>query len=107
VTGARNSRRHLAGQLAAPVNDERLLDLHDALDRLAIEGPMAARIVEARVFAALSVDEAATALGLSRATACREWTFAPRLAGNGSGREFQEIVRHFGRAARMKDIGSA
>jgi RNA polymerase sigma factor (TIGR02999 family) len=74
-------------QLAASVNDERLLDLHDALDRLAIEEPMAARIVEARVFAGLSVDEAAVALGLSRATAYREWAFArawlaTALAGN-------------------------
>jgi len=63
-------------QLAAQVNDERLLDLHDALERLAIEEPMAARMVEARVFAGLSMDEAAAALGLSRATAYREWSFA-------------------------------
>jgi RNA polymerase sigma factor (TIGR02999 family) len=56
--------------------DERLLELHDALDRLAREEPMAARVVEARVFAGLSVEEAAAALGLSRATAYREWTFA-------------------------------
>ena len=63
-------------QLAAQVNDERLLDLHNALERLAIEEPMAARMVEARVFAGLSMDEAAAALGLSRATAYREWSFA-------------------------------
>jgi len=74
-------------QLAAPVNDERLLDIHDALERLAIEEPMAARMVEARVFAGLSVDEAAVAVGLSRATAYREWAFArawlaTALAGN-------------------------
>ena len=37
---------------------------------------MAAKVVEARVFAGLSVEEAAAALGLSRATAYREWTFA-------------------------------
>jgi RNA polymerase sigma factor (TIGR02999 family) len=63
-------------QLAARGDDERLLDLHDALDRLAIEEPTAARVVEARVFAGLSVEEAAAALGLSRASAYREWTFA-------------------------------
>jgi RNA polymerase sigma factor (TIGR02999 family) len=63
-------------QLAAPGPDERLLELHDALDRLAKEEPAAARIVEARVFAGLSLEEAAAALGLSRATAYREWTFA-------------------------------
>src|SRR5436309_10765240 len=63
-------------QLAARGGDERLLELHDALDRLAAEEPTAARIVEARVFAGLSVEEAAAALGLSRATAYREWAFA-------------------------------
>jgi RNA polymerase sigma factor (TIGR02999 family) len=62
--------------LAAHNDDERLLELHDAIDRLAIEEPTAARIVEARIFAGLSVEEAAAALGLSRAAAYREWTFA-------------------------------
>src|SRR5262249_29504279 len=61
---------------AALATDERLLELHDALERLAGEEPMAAKVVEARVFAGLSVEEAAAALGLSRATAYREWTFA-------------------------------
>jgi RNA polymerase sigma factor (TIGR02999 family) len=56
--------------------DERFLELHDALERLAAEEPLAAKVVEARVFAGLSVEEAAAALGLSRATAYREWTFA-------------------------------
>jgi len=74
-------------QLAARGDDERLLELHDALDRLATEEPTAARLVEARVFAGLSVEEAAAALGLSRAAAYREWAFArawlaTALAGN-------------------------
>ena len=56
--------------------DERLLELHDALERLAGVEPMAAKVVEARVFAGLSVEEAAATLGLSRSTAYREWTFA-------------------------------
>jgi RNA polymerase sigma factor (TIGR02999 family) len=60
----------------AKADDERLLDLHNALERLAALEPVAARIVELRVFAGLSVEEAATALGLSRASAYREWTFA-------------------------------
>jgi len=37
---------------------------------------MAAKIVEVRVFGGMSVEEAADALGLSRATAYRDWTFA-------------------------------
>jgi RNA polymerase sigma factor (TIGR02999 family) len=63
-------------QLAASGGDQRLLELHDALDRLAVEEPVAAQLVEARVFAGLSVEEAAGTLGLSRATAYREWAFA-------------------------------
>jgi RNA polymerase sigma factor (TIGR02999 family) len=63
-------------QLAARGQEGRLLELHDALDRLAAEEPTAARIVETRIFAGLSVEEAAKALGMSRATAYREWTFA-------------------------------
>ena len=63
-------------QLTARADDERLLELNDALERLAAEEPTAAKIVEARVFAGLSVEEAAAALGLSRAAAYREWTFA-------------------------------
>jgi RNA polymerase sigma factor (TIGR02999 family) len=69
-------RVDLPGFELAGSGDERLLELHDALERLAAEEPMAARVVEARVFAGLSVEEAAAALGLSRATAYREWTFA-------------------------------
>ena len=74
-------------QLAARGDDERLLELHDALDRLATEEPTAARVVEARVFAGLSVEDAAAALGLSRAATYREWAFArawlaTALAGN-------------------------
>src|SRR5215510_9477721 len=55
---------HLEGiEPAAKGDDERLLELHDALERLASSEPMAARIVELRVFTGLSVEEAATALG--------------------------------------------
>jgi RNA polymerase sigma factor (TIGR02999 family) len=61
---------------AAPGGDERVVELHDALERLAAEEPTAAKVVEARLFAGLSVEEAAAVLGLSRATAYREWTFA-------------------------------
>src|SRR4051812_7118328 len=68
-------------QLVAASADERLLELHEALEKLAIEEPTAARLVEARVFAGLSVEDAALALGLSRAAAYREWTFARAWLG--------------------------
>jgi RNA polymerase sigma factor (TIGR02999 family) len=58
------------------VADDQLLALDAALTRLAVEDPVAARVVELRHFAGLSIEDAAAALGLSRATAYRHWTYA-------------------------------
>jgi RNA polymerase sigma factor (TIGR02999 family) len=58
------------------VADERLLALDAALTRLAAEDPVAARVVELRHFAGLSIEDAAATLGLSRAAAYRHWTYA-------------------------------
>jgi RNA polymerase sigma factor (TIGR02999 family) len=60
----------------AEVADERLLALDAALTRLAAEDPVAARVVELRHFAGLSIEDAAATLDLSRATAYRHWTYA-------------------------------
>jgi RNA polymerase sigma factor (TIGR02999 family) len=53
-----------------------LLLLDEALMRLSAEDATAVEIVKLRLFAGLSVEEAADALGLARATAYRHWTFA-------------------------------
>jgi RNA polymerase sigma factor (TIGR02999 family) len=53
-----------------------LLLLDEALVRLSAEDGTAVEIVKLRLFAGLSVEEAADALGLARATAYRHWTFA-------------------------------
>jgi RNA polymerase sigma factor (TIGR02999 family) len=53
-----------------------LLELDDALTRLAAEEPGKARLVQPRFFAGLSTPDAAAALGISVATAERWWTFA-------------------------------
>jgi RNA polymerase sigma factor (TIGR02999 family) len=58
------------------VVDERLLALDAALTQLAAEDPVAARVVELRHFAGLSIEDAAATLGLSRAAAYRHWTYA-------------------------------
>ncbi len=42
----------------------------------AAEGPPAARLVELRYFAGLSVEQAAEALGLPRSTAYAHWAYA-------------------------------
>jgi RNA polymerase sigma factor (TIGR02999 family) len=53
-----------------------LLDLDDALTRLATIDAEAAALVKLRLFAGLTIDESARALGVSRRTAERDWTFA-------------------------------
>jgi RNA polymerase sigma factor (TIGR02999 family) len=53
-----------------------LLDLDEALNRLALEDPSSADVARFRLFAGLTIDEAAEALGLSRASAFREWAYA-------------------------------
>jgi len=55
---------------------EILLDLSDALDKLAIEDPACAELVKLRFFAGLSLDDAARTLGVVRRTADRYWAFA-------------------------------
>ena len=55
---------------------EELLALDDALTRLGAEDAAAAEVVKLRFYAGLSVEEAAEALGLSRANAYRHWTYA-------------------------------
>jgi RNA polymerase sigma factor (TIGR02999 family) len=61
---------------APPGAAEELLALDEVLTRLAAEDPQAAAVVQLRYFAGLSVEEAAQALGISRAGAYRHWTFA-------------------------------
>jgi len=64
-----------AALVSAPTSDV-LLALDEALKRFAVEEPEVAKIVELRYFAGLSIDEAADALGISRATANRHWAYA-------------------------------
>jgi hypothetical protein len=51
------------------------IDVDAALERLAREDPSSAEVARHRLFAGLSIDEAAETLGLSRATAFREWAY--------------------------------
>lgn len=75
--GGRHRRVDLPDIPAEPeIVDEQLLALDAALTQLAAEDPVAARVVELRHFAGLSIEDAAGALGLSRATAYRHWTYA-------------------------------
>ena len=55
---------------------EDLLSLSEALDKLAQSDLQKAELVKLRYFAGLTLDEAAAALGISRATADRHWGYA-------------------------------
>jgi RNA polymerase sigma factor (TIGR02999 family) len=65
-----------ARDLATTAAPDQLLALDEALAKLAAEDQAAARLVELRYFAGLSVDEAGKALGISTATAYRHWNYA-------------------------------
>jgi RNA polymerase sigma factor (TIGR02999 family) len=62
--------------VAAPQADGELLALNEALERLAIEDPVKARLVELRYFAGLTSDQAAEVLDISPSTADRHWAYA-------------------------------
>jgi RNA polymerase sigma factor (TIGR02999 family) len=85
VERARGKKRHKrGGQLrreeltdaAGPSPDDRLLDLDEALTRLAAEDPVAARVVELHHFAGLGHDQVAAALQLTVYRARQKWTYA-------------------------------
>ncbi len=56
--------------------EEELLDIDEALTRLAAEDAQAARLIELRYFAGLSVADAAEVVGLSRSAAYEHWAYA-------------------------------
>ena len=58
----------------APADD--LIDLDEAITRLAAVDARAAELVKLRLFAGLTLDQAARALGIARRTAERDWAFA-------------------------------
>lgn len=62
--------------LAASIPDEDLLALDAALTKLATEDPSKAQLIEIRFFMGLSNEEAAELLGISAATAKRQWRYA-------------------------------
>jgi RNA polymerase sigma factor (TIGR02999 family) len=69
-------RVNLDVEPAARQNDERWFLLADALTSLAEIDATAAQVAQLRLLAGFSVEEAAEHLGLSRATAYRDWGFA-------------------------------
>jgi RNA polymerase sigma factor (TIGR02999 family) len=63
-------------EVGAASDDETLLALDEALERLARQSVRLARVVECRFFAGFDERETARALGLSERTVRRDWTLA-------------------------------
>jgi len=75
--GGEHSRRELdPSRIAAPEVSEELLDLDEALVRLAERDPQAAQLVNLRYFAGLTIPQAAEILGVSPRKADFLWSFA-------------------------------
>lgn len=75
--GGQRERVPFSGvELAVEAPAEELLALDEALGRFAAVDPVKAELVKLRYFAGFGEDEAASALGISRATASRYWTYA-------------------------------
>jgi RNA polymerase sigma factor (TIGR02999 family) len=74
--GGRKKLNIDAIDLATQATPDQLLAVDEALGKLAREDLTAARLVELRYFAGLTVDEAGKALGMSTATAYRHWKYA-------------------------------
>jgi RNA polymerase sigma factor (TIGR02999 family) len=62
--------------IASAGGDADVLELHDALERLATLDPRQSRLVELRYFGGLNIEETAEALDVSPATVKREWSVA-------------------------------
>lgn len=62
--------------IAAPIPDEQLLAVDEALEALSRQDPQAAQLVKLRFFIGLPHREAAEILGLSHTKADRTWLFA-------------------------------
>jgi RNA polymerase sigma factor (TIGR02999 family) len=63
-------------EIALDTNDEQLLALDEALTQLAAEDAAAARLVNLRFFAGLTLRDAAASLALSLRSAERQWAYA-------------------------------
>ena len=62
-------------RVSAPVSDE-VLDLDEALRRFEAVDRQAAQVVKLRIFAGMTIEESAQALGVSTRTADRSWAYA-------------------------------
>ena len=82
---SKQARRHGGGQqrldvdeveIAAPMQEDELLAVNEALDRFSQHAPQKAELVKLRYFAGFGLKEAGQVLGISEPTAVRWWTYS-------------------------------
>jgi RNA polymerase sigma factor (TIGR02999 family) len=80
--GGKHRRRELLDghPIEAPLNEE-VLDLDEALTKLAATDPKAAELVKLRVFAGMTIEEIAQLQGTSPRTVKRNWAYARAWLG--------------------------
>jgi DNA-directed RNA polymerase specialized sigma24 family protein len=62
--------------LSASANSQDILALHRALEQFAMHDPLKTKLVELRFFGGLTLEQAASCLGISLSTADRAWRYA-------------------------------
>jgi RNA polymerase sigma factor (TIGR02999 family) len=62
--------------ILSPEQSKEIVDLHEAVERLATLDSRKARVVELKFFGGLNYDEIAEVLEIARRTARRDWEFA-------------------------------
>lgn len=62
--------------IEAPAADEKILQVHEALEVLSVEDPEKARVVKLRFFVGLGYEEIAALLGVNEKTVRRQWEVA-------------------------------
>ncbi len=82
---SKQARRHGGGQqrldvdeveIAAPMQEDELLAVNEALERFSQHAPQKAELVKLRYFAGFGLKEAGQVLGISEPTAVRWWTYS-------------------------------
>ena len=97
--GGRNERVPLTPEsleLAAGMDDDQLLAVHEALDQLAAHDAVKAELVKLRFFAGLTLEEAARVLNLSAPTAKRHWAYARAWLYRAMNRNRARLLRRRG-----------
>ena len=78
-------------RIVGPVSDDKVLEVHEALERLEVQDPLRAKIVKLRYFAGLENAEIGALLGVNEKTVRRHWQVAK--------------VRLFQMIKEMRDVG--